>query len=825
VARLSNVPWPGFPLGLAAAAALVCVVAGCSSAINKGPDATSARDQPDTFFDTIRNADLRPSSGNDASSPSSGQRAPGAQGTGPWIYRGEDPQAPIGAVSHLRSIGTQLASNDSGATIGAFGVQLNFESADIQVVSKSILGDVLGVNYIVDPRVQGTITMGSVGPIARKDVLTVFESALRTANAAVVRDGNIYRIVPLSETNGSGSFNVGSAEPGFGVSVVPLQYVSATTMAKMAENFLARPGSLRADAAGNFVMVQGTSSERQAAIEMITSFDVDWLRNQSVGVYPLKATTAEQMVRELQSVFDQGEAGRGLGIIRFQPITRMNAVMAVAKNPKLIDQATLWIGRLDRSDGGGTALRSYRLKYGDAKQVVAILNDIFANATSASGASTGETSRDQVAPGAPAGQSRLDALSTGNFAANGSSGAGAATPASTPGSAVIPGMGMASAGATGTGATNQSSSGTQFGAAFDSFDKKGADGDNATAKPIARGLLPYVRISADVPNNAVVIYSNAEDYRIIERALQQIDRPRLQVAIEATVAEVDLTDQLQYGVQYFLQSGNAGSVGLFTAPATSAASTAANTATTATSTATSTTSAVTSLATTAATTFLSQVVPGANLLIGSQTNPGAIISALATLTNVRVLSAPSIVVLDNQPALLEVGDQIPIQTSSAAVLTTGAPIVNTIQMQNTGVILKVLPHVRLNGTIQLEIDQEISSVENASVQTLTPTISDRRIRTTVVVGSSQTVLLGGLISNQDQSTKSGLPVLQNIQFLGALFSNTSTNKMRTEIIILMRPRVVRNGYDAHGVAEEFREKLDLIRHTSPVVSRPQSETK
>lgn len=169
-------------------------------------------------------------------------------------------------------------------------------------------------------------------------------------------------------------------------------------------------------------------------------------------------------------------------------------------------------------------------------------------------------------------------------------------------------------------------------------------------------------------NNAVVVYSNAEDYQTIERALQQLDRPRLQVAIDATVAEVDLTDQLQWGVQYFLQSGNTGSVGLLPTPPSSSSS----------STTSTTASTVASAAASLVSPLLSQVAPGFNLLLGSQTNPGAILSALSTLTNVKVLSSPAVVVLDNRPAILEVGDIIPITTGTATVLTSGAPIVNTI---------------------------------------------------------------------------------------------------------------------------------------------------
>ena len=276
-----------------------------------------------------------------------------------------------------------------------------------------------------------------------------------------------------------------------------------------------------------------------------------------------------------------------------------------------------------------------------------------------------------------------------------------------------------------------------------------------------------------------------------------------------------MTDQLQWGVQYFLQSGNTGSS--WAAPHTPIIIVIINN--------------INNRKHSRVRSRVSRLAPPlagcARLQPTSwiQTNPGAILSALSTLTNVKVLSSPAVVVLDNRPAILEVGDIIPITTGTATVLTSGAPIVNTIQMQNTGVILKVLPHVHPNGTIQLEIDQEISNVENPGQQTLTPTISDRHIHTTVVVGSSQTVLLGGLISDQNQSTKAGIPGLVNVQFLGALFGNTSTNKQRTEIIVFIRPRIIRDALDAQTVAEEFRDSLELMRRTTPVTSSPMAASR
>ena len=132
-----------------------------------------------------------------------------------------------------------------GVSIGnGGGIEINFDRADIQAVAKTLLGDTLGINVVVDPRVQGTVTLAATGPIPRKDVLPVFESVLRMSNVAVVREANLVKIVPVAEATGTGVVEMGDGQAGFGVSVVPLRYVSAAAVAKTAENFLARPGAL-----------------------------------------------------------------------------------------------------------------------------------------------------------------------------------------------------------------------------------------------------------------------------------------------------------------------------------------------------------------------------------------------------------------------------------------------------------------------------------------------------------------------------------------------------------------------------------------------------
>jgi general secretion pathway protein D len=756
-------------------AALICdSLLGCSSKdafVLPGADA----------IDAIRNVDLS------AKSPSAagGQSGAGTQAGRPLLVPGSGASA--GASGGQGAQAQDPASPAApGAISTAAGVEFNFENADIQTVTKTLIGDILGLSFVVDPRVQGTVTVASVGGIPRKDVLPVFESILRMSNAAVLREGNLVKIVPVPEAAGAGGASMGAAQPGFGVSIVPLHYTSAASVARMAENFLSRPGAIRADQARNMLLIQGTGTERQSALDVIATLDVEWLRNQSVGVYPLKSTTPETMIQELEHIFQTSENGQGQGVIQFQPVSRMNAVMVVAKSPNLLARVTQWVQRLDRSDTGGNALRTYRLKFGNAQQVAKILSDIFVG----SGASSAETAANQIAPGSGAlqTQSRIDSLGAGSQRSSLGSGNAQASDSTSANGLGNRGGGLG-------GGTSQGFSGQQ-------------DADNTTSSlasgNMPRGLFQNVRITADTVNNAIVIFSNQEDYRTIERALRDFDRPRLQVAIDATVAEVTLTDALQFGVQHFFTSsdvgmaGDKGSAGLMPVPAAASS--------------TGSTQAAVQAA------FLQRVLPGFNLLLGPEAQPRVILSALSTITDVKVLSSPSLVVIDNQPAVLEVGDQIPVTTSTATLLSnSNTPVVNTIEMRSTGVILKVLPHVHPNGSVQLEIEQEISNVVNPSQQTLTPTIAQRRIHSTVAVTSGQTVLLGGLISEQQDKSTTGIPGLAQIKYLGDLFGTTNKSRQRSEIIVFIRPMVVRNGIDQQAVTEEFRQRLESMRRPTEFI--------
>jgi general secretion pathway protein D len=718
---------------------------------------------PPDVFDRIRSVDLSPHA------PVSQEPTTGASDRRrPAIYSGE-------------AVTTLVASSAPGqakSAEGGPGFELNFENTAVTTVAKVVLGDILGVGYTIDPRVQGTISLASGRPVPKADILFVLENALRLSNVVLVRETAGYRIVPLGDAIGSGNVDTGPAraEPGYGVSVVPLQYVSAQTLIKLLDSFATKPGAVRADAARNMLLIQGSGAERRAAIETVLSFDAEWMQGQSVGILPVRNSTPEPIIAELEKIVDSGDGGLGQNLVKFQSIARMNSILVVARKPQLLKTAATWIKRLDNGDNtASTSVRVYRVRYGESRQMAKVLNDIFLG----SGSGGLESPVNQIVPGSGA-----VATSSGDqMGSGGQFGSGFGTPSSA-NNRVRQQLGI----------TPPNQRPADAASAPAGAGPAGTPTDTRTGSVGGGPMLSGVRITPDVVNNSLLIYASQENYRIIERALQQIDRPQMQVAIDATIAEVTLNNDLNYGVQFFLTSRN---IGL--RPDTgSALNTAVN-------------RPPGVNASGIANAFLNRAFPGFNFLVGPEAQPELILDALHAVTSVKVLSNPSLVVIDNQPAILQVGDQVPVSTGSATVLTTSNTIVNTIDYRDTGIILRVIPRVNVNGIVRLDIEQEISNVtpSSGSSNTLTPTVSQRRVKSSVSVTSGQTVLLAGLISERQERGSSGIPLLDRLpQPLGDVFTTNRTNALtRTELIIFIRPQVIRDGVDAHFVAEEMRAKL------------------
>jgi general secretion pathway protein D len=717
---------------------------------------SSSRDgdgRPDVF-DNVRSIDLSPRLPPKAQASRVGAERPSRFES----YFGTTPQPAAAPVV---------------ASPGGDGYELNFDNTPVATVAKVILGDILGIGYTIDPRVQGTVSLASGQPVQRADLLYVLESALRLSNIALVSEGNWYRLVPAGEATGTGRVDVAGSRrpaPGFGITVLPLRFVSAQTALRLFDGFGTRAGMVRADPSRNILIIQGTAAERSSALETVMSFDVDWMRGQSVGIYPVRNAAPEPVIAELEKIMGAGEGGPAQSLIRFQAVARLNAILVVTSRPALLKTAASWVSRLDRSDMLRTGVRVYRVRYGDARQLAALLNNIFVGGSD----SAIDTPANQIAPG---------------------SGATVSSSSAQPPVGTQPQLGTTQQPPIGVGGTR----GTPPALGSTGFPPTRGATAPAAGTGNSQVILPGVRITADAANNSLLIYANQENYRIIQQTLLQLDRPQLQVAIDATIAEITLNDGLSYGVQYFLKSKDVGlkpdtgSVGLF-GSATSAT--------------------------------LSRALPGFNFLIGPEADPRLILDALRNITSVKVLSAPSLVVLDNQVAILQVGDQIPITTQSATAVTApGAPIVSSVDYRNTGVILRVVPRINVNGNVLLDIEQEISNVANTSTaNTLTPTVSQRRVKSSIAVANGQTVLLAGLISERQERTRSGIPVLEQLEFLGDLFAHNKTAHQRTELIIFIRPQIIGDGVDARRVAEELRSKLrgtlETRRSIVPLLTRP-----
>ena len=615
---------------------------------------------------------------------------------------------------------------------------------------------------------QGTVTLSSGRPVPRNKLLYVLESALKTNGMALVRDAQGYSIAPASEAMGAGVVDgANTLQPGYGVTVIPLRYVSSQTVAKLLEGFSVRPGAIKADGSGNLIIISGSASERRMAADTVANFDADWMRGQSVGVYPLQSATPEPVVAELEKILDSGEGGMGQGLVKFQAIARMNAILVVAKKPELLRNASNWIRRLDGSNTAATGVKVYHVRHGEARHLAQLLTEMFLG-----GQLGAEASASGVAPGSGSRMSPVERLTGGG------QGLQPPTPASAQSSPFggLPTL-QASLGGAGAGASGAASGGGP----------RATGGSGRTGQNEEGSLMPGVRITADTANNSILIYANQANYKTIERALIQLDRPRGQVAIELTIAEVTLNDKLNYGVQFFLQSSD---VGLRADRG--------------------------SIVNTAASAVIGQAFPGFNFLMGSQAQPRLIINALHGYTDVKVLSNPSLVVVDNQPATLQVGDQVPVQTGNATVLSTSNTVVSTVDYKNTGIILRVLPRITSSGAVTLDVEQEISSVPNSdgTTQTLTPTISERKVKSTINVMSGQTVLLAGLISDSYQRGRNGIPVLDQIPIVGDVFSQQTKGGKRTELIVFIKPQIIRDPVEASVIAAELRSKMSGSRARS-----------
>lgn len=671
--------------------------------------------------------------------------------------------APAPSVHHAPTPGV--------ATEDGEGVTLNYLEADIREIVRQVLGDILKVNYTIVPGFQGQATIQTSHPLKREELLPTLQTLVSQAGGTMIYQNGLFRIGPSGDDTVIPPV-VDPENTGIGSQVVPLRYASAKQLAAVLQPYVGDGAKMLADAGRNVIVVNGSLSARSSLVDLIRVFDVDALAGQSYALFPVKSGDPSKVATDLQHAMQIDAEGPLAGAISVVPIEQANAIMVIAKQKSYLDRAQRLISQIDTmSDEAGRSLHIYHLRNVQAMDIQPVLQ----RAINPPSGGAGETT---PAPGStpPTGE----AAQTNN---NGIGGMGVGGS----GQAGLPAAnGPLTAGQTpGLGGQQQVNS-TTGGTGLPGTNENQAD----LGQELTGGAAKGPQIIADTKSNTLVVVATEPEYAKIEAAIRRLDVMPMQVLVEVTVAEVTLNNKLQYGTQFYLHSGS--------------------------------NQATLSNAVSPNSTAMSGQTPTSSLFPGTLAPnfPGFAIArtassiqfaleALKAVTNVRVVSSPRLLILDRQQAKLQVGDLVPtISQTATSVVTSNSVIANSVQYQQTGVILAVTPQINTGGMVTLDINQQVSQVVNTTTSNIdSPTFQQRQVSSKVVVRDGETISLAGLISDNKSVGNSGVPWLNEIPLLGHLFSSQTNSDVRTELIILIAPHVVYDEHDARALTQELRRKL------------------
>ncbi|GAA0714277.1 type II secretion system secretin GspD [Dokdonella soli] len=657
-------------------------------------------------------------------------------------------------------------------------VTFNFENQPIQAVVKAILGDMLQENYTIAPNVGGNVTYSTSRPIRREDAMPVLEMLLSWTGNALVHEGGRYTVLQAKDAiPGKLTPRVGATQqPGYALRIFPLHYISASETAKLLKPYAKADAFVSIDPNRSLLVLAGTPSELDNYQRTIDTFDIDWMKGMSIGVYAMQHVEVAKLMPDLEKIF--GTAGESplAGMFRFMPIEQTNSMVVITPQPAYLKQAEEWLYRLDRGGKENTTqLYVYSVKNLKSDDLADYLSEIFLGTS------------------------------------------GGARRSSTSGKV---GQGLKPVTIGGIGGTGGSSMSYKNSLRPQSAQEKSAPVAAPAAGASGGNKESDIRISSISDNNQLMIMATPFEWDNIQTAIHKLDVEPLQVQIEARILEVSLTGGLQYGVQWWLGSlEHQAAGGQYTNP--------------------------------------DRKYPYPNpyhrtgSTIGSSGPPASgngagtffysflnskfqvQLSALETSGQAKSLSAPSLVVNNNQEAQLSVGQQIPVvqnyisgygigSTGTGTTGTTNLAQTGSVQYLNTGVTLDVKPRVNPGGLVYMDISQEVSSPGPITSSSGNPPINQRQFQTQIAVQSGQTLLLGGLIQDQTQTGSNSVPLISKVPFLRDLFGQTSKNTNRTELIVLITPRVISNSDEARQMTEDYSRQFESLAplRTKAAVTKP-----
>lgn len=643
----------------------------------------------------------------------------------------------------------QVPANTATSRTGG-DIMLNFVDTDIRTVAAQILGTMLEANYTIDPGITGTVTLRTVRPLSRAQLIPTLQTLLGQVGAALLQSNGFYRVVPLAAAAAAGG--VAQAPGEAGSAIVPLRYAAAADLAKVLEPFAANGSKIIADPGRNALVVSGDPGARDALVALIGAFDINELAGQSYVLLPVEQGDAKDFAAALQDAVN-GKSGLA-NAVRVVPMQRLNAVLVVAAQQRSIAEVQRIFALVEGARRQSVRVwHVYYLQNSRSNDIAYVLQQAF---------TPSHVTVQPSSNAAPANTTQSGGMNGGSN--SGLPGSGASAGGGLSQSGVITSQPTAAPPASAAPAPTPSASNNPLLGGLDSGSDTGSDADS-------------MKIIPDGQTNAVLIYGTGQEQDTVLATLRKIDILPLQVRIDAVIAEVDLNDTLQYGTQFFFRgNGLAGALGGSTTGAAASA--------------------------------ISSAVSG--FVFGSADGQSAL-SALQAVTTVKVLSSPQLLVQDNHDAHLQVGNIVPYLTqSSQSTLVTGSPVINSINYRNTGIIMDVTPRVNSGGLVTLDISQEVSGIDTTATPTTginSPTFTERSVRSRVVIQDGQTVGLAGLISDNDSTGNSGIPWLKDVPILGLLAGKQNNTRTRTELLVLITPHVVHDQRDARALTDDLRQSL------------------
>ncbi len=698
-------------------------------------------------------------------------------------------------------------------------IVLNFDKADIAEVTNQIFGEYLKLNYVLDPALQGRISLYLEGAYSKEELFQLITKVYEANNVSVVPRKGMFYIQPVQRSASSslplaGVRTLGDEKTGARpVAIIyRLRYMDAKQAINLVQPFLSPGRAIKSDNLTNSVLFVENAENAKTIVEVLKALDINVLQEVSMEIVPVTSISPDEAVQSLESLMGKMSSVKESAIknnLAYIPLQSFGGVLILAQTPELLKTAKQWLTALDvHSAESGENIHVYFVQNGLARDIADILNQVFGLGGGAGGrlgqqvvssvsqpssswgarpfGGTGSSfGRGGTGSSFGGGSSRSSRSSTGagGFGSSfGSSAMGSSATGSTMG-----GTGLG----TGTADTSRSARLQRRGTAGGVVGGAGVGTAGVGAAAAALGLTGDVMIIPDEVNNAIIVRANAMDWAKIKKTVETLDIVPRAVLIEVTVAEVTLTKDFQFGVQWFFRDVDVDSGVL--------------------SGASRQTTLTTDVASEAAKAIGTAVVGGLGL--GWVANVGDIavlLQALSTKTKVNILSTPTLLATDNQEASITVGGREPIPTGTAigAAGTTDA-VISSIQYEETGVILNVTPHINAGGLVRMDLEQTIRNVDNRNVtvgnNNTAPSFSERNIKTTLLAQDGSTVVIGGIIQNRATESLGGIPGLKDLPLIAPLFSSKNNGLNRIELIIAITPHVI--DQRENGSTREFLNRM------------------